>query len=407
MLKNIYLQIPILMLNKIIVPALFFFISFPSYAQKLSPEDYISKYKDLAISEMKRMGVPAAITIAQGILESENGNSDLAQRSNNHFGIKCKSSWTGDSVLHDDDEKSECFRAYQNVEESFRDHSNFLRGSARYSELFQLDPTDYKGWAYGLRKAGYATNPRYPEILIRNIEKYNLEKYTFNYADEVPVFDVANVKPDPIRISPAQLEKELSNEVNSFVVNSTTLINGSQALFVAKGTSLLAIATQHKIKLIKLLEMNDLSEDGLLAKDAIIFLEKKKKEGNRDFTVVKNGETLHSIAQQNGIILKNLCEYNRLKDNAVLASGTKLFLRPVQEMAQKFIPERQEFQAVRTVNRIADNKVSETYKSHEVQQGEGLYAISKKYGVSVSDLKDWNNLKSDNLQIGEVLIISK
>ena len=167
------------MLNRISV-ILFFVLTFISVAsaQKITPEQYISKYKDMAISEMKRSGVPASITLAQGILETESGNSDLLQRSNNHFGIKCKSNWTGDSVSHDDDAKGECFRAYKDAEDSYRDHSDFLKGSARYAALFQLDPNDYKGWSYGLRKAGYATNPRYPEILIRNIEKYNLQHQT-------------------------------------------------------------------------------------------------------------------------------------------------------------------------------------------------------------------------------------
>lgn len=390
------------MLNRIGIIFLFLFTTLSAFAQKLTSEDYISKYKDLAISEMKRMGIPAAITIAQGILESENGNSDLAIRSNNHFGIKCKSSWTGDSVLHDDDEKAECFRAYNNVEESYRDHSNFLRGSARYAGLFQLDPTDYKGWAYGLRKAGYATNPRYPEILIRNIEKYNLEQYTLDNADEVAVFDVANAKPDPIKVSPVQLEKELDNDQSSFVANSTTSINGIKALFVEKGTSLLAIATQNNIKLSKLLEMNDLTKDGLLESDGIIFLEKKKKEGNRNYTAALAGESLHDISQKNGIILKSLCEYNQLKEDAVLPAGTQLLLKPQQSVSQKLIPAKEEVQPV-----VKENTTTANYKSHEVQQGEGLYAISKKYGVSIPTLKEWNNLKSDNLRVGEILIISK
>lgn len=400
--KNIYSQIPRLMFNRISV-IFFFLLTFFSVAsaQKTSPEQYISEYKNLAISEMKRMGIPAAITLAQGILESESGNSDLAQRSNNHFGIKCKSSWTGNSVTHDDDEKSECFRAYNDVEESYRDHSNFLKGSARYANLFQLDPTDYKGWAYGLKKAGYATNPRYPEILIRHIEKYNLEQYDLFDAREIPA-DIAKVKPDPITISPVQLEKEIAKEEVSITPNSKMVINGSKAIFVAEGTSLLAIATRNNIKLSKLLEMNDLTKDGLLEKAGVIFLEKKKKEGNRNLTVVQSGQTLHDISQNYGIILKNLCEYNHLEEDAELSSGTQLFLRPQQEASQKITSANQE-----THSSDKENKTTDKFKSHQVLQGEGLYAISKKYGVSVSNLKEWNNLKSDNLRIGEVIIISK
>ena len=151
---------------------------FHANAQNISAAQYIAQYKDIAIREMKRMGVPAAITLAQGLLESQSGNSDLVKESNNHFGIKCKSTWTSEFVKHDDDEPGECFRKYKTAEDSYRDHSNFLRGSSRYDFLFQLNPTDYKAWAYGLLKAGYATNPRYPEILIKNIETNNLQQYT-------------------------------------------------------------------------------------------------------------------------------------------------------------------------------------------------------------------------------------
>src|SRR6187399_3296767 len=150
----------------------------PASAQNLTPEQYIALYKDIAIREMKRMGVPAAISLAQGLLETESGNSVLVKKSNNHFGIKCKSTWTAGGVNHDDDAPDECFRTYKTADDSYRDHSNFLRGSDRYSFLFGLSPTDYKGWAYGLKKAGYATNPKYPGILIKHIEQYNLQQYS-------------------------------------------------------------------------------------------------------------------------------------------------------------------------------------------------------------------------------------
>src|SRR5436190_16848703 len=167
-------------------------------AQKITPEQYIALYKDIAIREMKRMGVPAAITLAQGILETESGNSVLVKKSNNHFGIKCKSSWTAGGVSHDDDAVGECFRTYKTAEESYRDHSNYLRGSERYSFLFDLKATDYKGWSYGLKKAGYATNPKYPNILIKNIEQYNLQQYTLAGADDVPKFESSKYKDDPV-----------------------------------------------------------------------------------------------------------------------------------------------------------------------------------------------------------------
>jgi len=159
---------------------LFFFSVTISLAQKdSSVQAYISQYAPLAIDEQIRTGIPAAIKLAQAIHESGAGKGDLALRSNNHFGIKCKSNWTGATAYHDDDEKGECFRAYDSVAVSFRDHSDFLKGSSRYADLFTLEPTNYKGWADGLRKAGYATNPKYPVLLVKLIEEYDLNRFTF------------------------------------------------------------------------------------------------------------------------------------------------------------------------------------------------------------------------------------
>src|ERR1044072_8039346 len=140
--------------------------------------DYINAYKEIAIREMQRSGIPAAITLAQGIHESMAGKSDLVQKSNNHFGIKCRDEWKGERVYHDDDARGECFRSYEKAEQSYIDHSDFLKNGARYAFLFSYDATDYSQWAYGLKKAGYATNPKYPQILIKYIEDYNLQQYT-------------------------------------------------------------------------------------------------------------------------------------------------------------------------------------------------------------------------------------
>ena len=166
-----------MIIKKLFIAVLVLFNSAIAIAQDmLTPVQYIEMYKDIAIREMKRMGVPAAITLAQGILETESGNSVLVKKSNNHFGIKCKSNWTGGSVSHDDDASGECFRLYKTADDSYRDHSNFLRAGTRYSFLFKLDVRDYKGWAYGLKKAGYATNPAYPQILIKHIERLPYER---------------------------------------------------------------------------------------------------------------------------------------------------------------------------------------------------------------------------------------
>jgi LysM repeat protein len=391
-------------MNKILV-ILFLSIGcfFESSAQNITAEQYVQKYKDLAIREMKRMGVPAAITLAQGLLETENGNSELLMKSNNHFGIKCKSTWNAGSVSHDDDAPGECFRVYKDAEESYRDHSNFLRGNDRYSFLFKLDPTDYKGWAYGLRKAGYATNPKYPEILINNIETNNLQQYTLVAAGDVPVFDASKYKSDP-----EEKSSDASQNADSDNLQPTKLsVNGSRALFVSKGTSLLAIATENNINLAKLLEINDMTKDGLLEKDQFVFLEKKQKEGNRNFCIAEPGETLYDIAQKNGIILQNLCDYNNLSANDNIVTGTKIFLKLQPITATIQTSEIQQSQTPNNPSFQTANIKSTATNIHEVQPKEGLYSISKKYGVSIEQIKKWNNLQSDNLQIGQQLIISK
>ena len=380
---------------------IFFFLIgcfFESVAQKITPAQYIAEYKDLAIREMKRMGVPAAITLAQGILETESGNSVLLQKSNNHFGIKCKSSWSGGTVSHDDDAVGECFRMYKDAEDSYRDHSNFLRGNDRYAFLFKLDPSDYKGWANGLKKAGYATNPRYPEILIKHIETYNLEQYTLAAIGEVPVFDASKYKNDP-EIKSSDVAANEAMLVSDILNPATKLtINGSRALLVPKGTSLLAVATENNVGLSRLLQMNDLKKDGLLEKEQFIFLEKKQKEGNRNFCIAEPDESLYDLAQKNGILLQSLCEYNNLLPDESIVAGTKIFLRP-QVMSVAYHQPTQ-----------IEKKSSEKNRqpqTHEVQAKEGLYSISKKYGVSISQIKEWNNLSDDNIKIGQQLIISK
>jgi hypothetical protein len=216
-------------------------------AQTISTEQYIDQYKDIAMLEMKRIGVPAAITLAQGLLESESGNSDLVKKSNNHFGIKCKSNWTGEGVTHDDDSLGECFRKYATAEESFKDHSNFLKAGKHYSFLFDLDPTDYKGWAFGLKKAGYATNPKYPVILINYIEKYNLQRFNILDAEGLTNVDAKKLKDDPvladqkipISIPTFPIDRSALGEADAILSGDPDIIgvvNGSKCIKAFKGT---------------------------------------------------------------------------------------------------------------------------------------------------------------------------
>ncbi len=296
-------------------------------AQKISVEEYISTYKNIAIEEMKRSGIPASVTLAQGILETENGNSDLVKKSNNHFGIKCKSNWTGESVTHTDDAPNECFRKYSKAADSYKDHSDYLKTSPRYASLFQLDPTDYKGWAYGLKRAGYATNPRYPQIVISNIEKYNLQQYDNGMIDDgtmAATTSQANVS-DAIQVSMPITSYE--NNALTKAIGNKTKFNGLKAIFVSKGTSLLAIATVADIDLSRLMEINDLEMDGLLREDQFIYLEKKNKQGSRDSYTTLQKESLYDISQSNGIQLKTLLNLNKFSANEIIKVGTKINLR--------------------------------------------------------------------------------
>jgi LysM repeat protein len=350
------------------------------YAQQMSTTSYIETYKEMAIREMKRSGVPAAITLAQGLLETESGNSNLVKRSNNHFGIKCKSNWTGEYVFHDDDELGECFRKYGSAEESYRDHSDFLRCNKRYAFLFELKPTDYKAWAYGLKKAGYATNPRYPDILIRHIEQYELYQYNEEYLEKnKDLVDHIGSNTDSIK-----LNQESSSPVT--VLQKTTY-NGLKACYAEKGSSLLAIANRFDLGLSRLLGFNDLKADGLLASDCWLYLEKKPKEASAETILISKDESIHNIAQRTGVQLNSILAYNGLNEDATVLTGTRLRLKPIK-IAKNTIP-------------VDEGCI------HRVQKGDSLYEIARKYGITTDELISWNSLTDNNLRVGQVLIISK
>lgn len=301
-------------------------------------KNYIYTYKDLAIAEMKRTGVPAAITLAQGIHESGAGMSKLVLASNNHFGIKCKSNWTGASVKHDDDARNECFRKYSKAEDSYKDHSDFLRNGQRYAFLFELDPADYVAWANGLKQAGYATNPKYPQVLIKTVEEYGLQHFTFIALGKIP--DAANEtgvainKPQETEMAGAETPgKELTAEKNTAAENQKKypavqfLINETKVVFVMKGTSYLAIAKQYDIDLSKLFEFNEIARTEEAGYDQLVYLQRKRKTGAQIIHVVQPGETLHDIAQQNAIRLESLRELNWLRKDDTPAPGEQLSLQ--------------------------------------------------------------------------------
>ena len=336
-------------MNKIITFVLFLLVSNQLFSQGLTVEQYIDRYKSVAIEEMRRSAIPAAITLAQGILESENGNGSLTLRSNNHFGIKCKSNWTGETVYHNDDEQGECFRKYSNPEESYKDHSDFLKAGDRYSQLFKLDPINYKGWALGLKKAGYATNPRYPQILINYIEKYNLQQYTLQGITPADN-NVAAVDVSPY--------KDLSSKQDQ--MGEPQLVKtqrfGLNAVYVSKGTSLLAVASGFDIPLYRLMEFNDLISEGILTRDQWLYLERKNKISEVPVHSTASGETIYDIAQYHGVQLSYVLKYNGLDKDALTAPGTVIHLQPTE---------------TKTVSDII----------HEVRPKESLFSISKKYDV--------------------------
>ena len=267
-------------------------------------ENYIKKYRELAVEEMKKYHIPASITLAQGLLESGAGQSTLARKSNNHFGIKCGSDWRGKTVSHDDDARGECFRAYKHPKESYEDHSKFLAGRSRYASLFKLKITDYKGWARGLKKAGYATNPRYADQLIGIIELYELHKY-----DEKNYLKWIKKNPNP---------------------HQTYIANDLLYIVVRAGDSWKSISKEFDISQKKLRKYNDLYKGYALQVGDILYLEKKNKKADKEHIVhvLRAGESMYSVSQKYGVRLKNLYKMNKMDaDDPAPEVGTILRLR--------------------------------------------------------------------------------
>jgi LysM repeat protein len=301
---------------------------------------YITQYKQLAIDEMIRTGIPASITLAQGILESNAGLCELTQQSNNHFGIKCKIDWTGDVVYHDDDIKHECFRRYNNAEDSYRDHSDFLKNRPNYASLFSLDITDYKSWAYGLKAAGYATNPSYATILITTIEKYDLEDITvagLQQTNQVTIAAAPVKQQDEYAFE--NIDHPAESNKNSISANSNIAvaqpaypdcvftINQTKVVYAKAGTSILALANKYNLAYGQLLAYNDLKDGDILRASTLIYIEKKPKRGDKDYHITLPNENLHDIAQEEGVQLQSLIAYNNLSGDAQPKAGDKIILR--------------------------------------------------------------------------------
>lgn len=271
-------------------------------------QDYFDTYRDVAIDQMLQYRIPASITLAQGVLESGAGRSELALKANNHFGIKCKG-WTGRTAYHDDDERNECFRAYNSVYESYKDHSVFLTTSQRYSRLFQLKITDYKGWAKGLKACGYATSPVYATKLINIIEVYKLYQY-----------DTAK-ESDKFRQQP--VENNDSRHIYTF--------NKNYYIYARRGDTFRSIAAEMDISYRKLARYNERDKNDVLEEGEIVWLQKKARKAPKNYKGklhrIEAGESMYTIAQKYGIRMKNLYKMNDLPPSYQIRVGDLLKLR--------------------------------------------------------------------------------
>jgi LysM repeat protein len=402
-------------------------------AQNMTVKQYIDSFKNIAMIEMIEHKIPASITLAQGILESGAGNSRLAKQGNNHFGIKCKKDWTSCTILEDDDALQECFRCYKSVRESYNDHSLFLKNGKRYEGLFKLEISDYKGWARGLLAAGYATNPKYADLLIGTIERNKLAQYDsmvlngYNPYNKIMTanIEVVDNKVPYTVIQPNQKIADITTESNKSekkIIKYNDLqgktIQPGDVLYlkakkrkasvevhtVALGDNMWLISQKYAVKLNVLYKKNKM-EEGTEPKPGEVIqlrsktdqrpdtgridinevLEKREQQKNQQkFHIVAQGETLYSISKKYSISITDLKTQNHLKSEQVYV-GQKLW-----------------------IDKIEDTSSSETNTNqlkHTVAQGETLYAISRKYNVTVEDIKKWNKLQSDSLVLGQILVI--
>jgi LysM repeat protein len=375
---------------------------------------YIERYKDIAMAEMQRTGVPASITLAQGIHETQAGTSDLVVASNNHFGIKCKGDWTGETVSHDDDAKGECFRKYSDPADSYKDHSDFLKNRPNYAFLFRIDPMDYEAWAWGLKKAGYATNPKYPQILIRLIHDYNLQDYTLiaigkKTTDPNSVVWASNTEKGTGNT--AQVPAPEQVKVQTAYPSGIFRINETNAIFVSKGTPFLKIAEENHISLSRLYEFNDIEATDLTPNDQLIFLQRKRKAGAHEFHEVTSGETIYDIAQAEGIRMENLLALNFLKPGMQPQAGERVYLQKQAPSMPRLALIGDGSSMLASSERMLQSanyaSYGPDYIAYVVQPKETVYGIARKYDVTVDDLVRWNDLKGTDLKTGQILKINK
>jgi len=306
---------------------------------ELTRQEYIDTWKEEAVYQMATHGIPASITLAQGILESRDGNSRLAKEGNNHFGIKCHSGWEGKRIYEDDDARNECFRQYRNGRESFDDHSDFLK-KPRYAQLFELEMTDYKGWAKGLKECGYATSPEYAKSLIRIIEENNLQQYDeqgliYTKRNEVP--DRKDATPSA-RLPIAQEKKQSKRAGNrstedrqeiTLAGNHEVQVSDNRIKYVVvrEGDTRESIAREIDLNVLILNRFNDFSSKTSLKPGDIVYLQPKRTKAAQDEHLAVEGDTWFSISQKHGIKLKQLCKLNGAGPDTPIALGTRVVMK--------------------------------------------------------------------------------
>ena len=309
-------------------------ISLDAQAQRITPEEYIQTYKDIAMCEMREHKIPASIILAQGLLESGAGNSALAREAKNHFGIKCHKGWTGKTYYMDDDEKDECFRKYDNVEDSFRDHSDFLCGRTRYAALFDLEITDYEGWAKGLKAAGYATNPKYAQLLIDRIELYDLTKYDKialgqmtddnQMPDIAPEDELLELAFSPTDRSAFELVDMTSDK--RFIYEN----NGVRFVYAKEGETPESLAKEFGVRYKKFCEYNLLRRPDEMvfhSGDVVYIAKLKNKNWKAKKYAVQEGETVRDVAMRFAVKPERILKKNGLKEGTRLQAGQVLWLR--------------------------------------------------------------------------------
>ncbi len=418
---------------------MFLLVQLASGQVKQDIANYIAKYKNIAIEEMVRCKIPASITLAQGLHESGYGKSKLTLEANNHFGIKCKDEWDGKKFYQDDDAPNECFRVYDQAEDSYADHSDFLVTRTRYAGLFALPITDYKAWAKGLKAAGYATNPKYADILIKTIEDYNLTQYDQigiammderqklmygNQADYNANAAPVKTAPQPvasIKTTPTHVVTKKNNAslalVSPPVATPTPqvpqagtsakpfIINGTKAIKAQGNTDPLSIAFNYEIDYAQILSYNDMGEGEKFKDGENIFLQPKKNRASETTYTVTAGESMHDIAQKFGVKLHELYAKNLMQPNDQPYAGEIIYLQEKRARAPRTMAYSDFLKTLNSATTRNANVYSGQHTEYIVEPSDTLYSIAKRFNISVQQLAAINNLQTADLHPGQTLVI--